>query len=59
MNYVVVYKPIETTLYPLVGDSSDEVLQLSCREVLAYGKRSVDVVGPLLEEEGLQVQAGF
>jgi tRNA(Arg) A34 adenosine deaminase TadA len=55
----VVYGVSEAGLYHLIGVDSDEVLQLPCREVLAYGARSVEVIGPLLEEEGLQVHQGF
>ena len=55
----VVYGVSEAGLYHLVGVESSEVLQLSCREVLAHGARSVEVIGPLLEEEGLQVHQGY
>jgi tRNA(Arg) A34 adenosine deaminase TadA len=55
----VVYGVSEAGLYHLVGVDSREVLQLSCREVLAQGARSVEVIGPLLEEEGLRVHEGF
>ena len=55
----VVYGVSEGGLYHLVGDGSAEVLQLSCRKVLSRGKRPVEVIGPLLEEEGLLVHAGF
>lgn len=55
----VVYGVSEAGLYQLVGVNSEEVLQLSCREVLAHGARTVEVLGPLLEEEGLRVHTGF
>ena len=55
----VVYGVSEAGLYHLVGLDSSEVLQLSCREVLAHGGREVEVIGPLLEEEGLRVHQGF
>lgn len=55
----VVYGVSEAGLYHLVGMDSSEVLQLSCREVLAHGVRPVEVIGPLLEEEGLRVHQGF
>lgn len=55
----VVYGVSEAGLYHLVGVDSGEVLQLSCREVLAHGARSVEVIGPMLEEEGLKVHQGF
>ena len=55
----VVYGVSEVGLYKLVGVDSSEVLQLSCQEVLSHGARSVEVIGPLLEEEGLKVHEGF
>jgi tRNA(Arg) A34 adenosine deaminase TadA len=55
----VVYGVSESGLYHLVGVESGEVLQLSCRDVLAHGARNVEVIGPLLEEEGLRVHEGF
>jgi tRNA(Arg) A34 adenosine deaminase TadA len=55
----VVYGVSEAGLYQLVGMDSSDVLQLSCREVLAHGARPVEVIGPMLEEEGLQVHQGF
>jgi tRNA(Arg) A34 adenosine deaminase TadA len=55
----VVYGVSERGLYSQLGVDSSEVLQLSCREVLAHGARNVEVVGPLLEEEGLRVHEGF
>jgi tRNA(Arg) A34 adenosine deaminase TadA len=55
----VVYGVSEAGLYRLVGEEAEDVLQLSCREVLAHGQRKVEVIGPLLEEEGLKVHKGF
>jgi len=55
----VVYGVSEGGLYQLVGVDSSEVLQLSCREVLSHGVRQVEVLGPMLEEEGLKVHQGF
>jgi len=55
----VVYGVSEAGLYHMVGVDSGEVLQLSCRDVLAHGVRTVEVIGPLLEEEGLHVHEGF
>ena len=55
----VVYGVSEAGLYQLVGVDSSDVLQLSCREVLAHGARPVEVIGPMMEEEGLQVHQGF
>ncbi|MFL7812160.1 MAG: nucleoside deaminase [Anaerolineales bacterium] len=55
----VVYGVSEAGLYRLVGEDAEDVLQLSCRDVLAHGQRDVEVIGPLLEDEGLIVHEGF
>lgn len=55
----VVYGLSEEGLYSLVNRDSEDVLLLHCREVFAKGKKTVEVIGPLLEEEALQVHAGF
>ena len=47
-------------LYNLVGDEpSGAVLDLSCREIFSYGRRQVEVVGPVLEDEAAGVHKGF
>ena len=47
----------------LVAVLSDEVrastLALSCRDVFAKGGRRVEVEGPMLEEQALEVHQGF
>jgi tRNA(Arg) A34 adenosine deaminase TadA len=55
----VVYGLDEAGLYVLVGEESDERLLLSCRQVFAQGGKSIEVIGPLLEEEALRVHIGF
>jgi tRNA(Arg) A34 adenosine deaminase TadA len=54
----VVYALSEDGLYSMTG-TSPESLKLPCREVFARGGRSVEVDGPLLEEEAARVHAGF
>jgi tRNA(Arg) A34 adenosine deaminase TadA len=34
-------------------------LSLPCREVFARGQRTIEVIGPLLEDEASAVHAGF
>ena len=46
-------------LYELVGWDSEEILNLSCREIFNQGHKPVEVVGPILEQESLNVHAGF
>ena len=55
----VVYGLSEEGLYALVGNQSQEVLALGCREVLARGKKPIEVIGPLLEQEAREVHLGF
>jgi len=54
----VVYALSEAGLYGLTGETPDQLL-LSCREVFARGARSVEVIGPALEEEARKVHEGF
>jgi tRNA(Arg) A34 adenosine deaminase TadA len=54
----VVYALSEEGLYAMTGDSPDKLL-LSCRDVFARGGRSIEVLGPALEEEARQVHEGF
>ena len=46
-------------LYELVGWASEEILNLSCRDIFNQGHKPVEVVGPILERESLNVHAGF
>jgi tRNA(Arg) A34 adenosine deaminase TadA len=55
----VVYGLSEKRLYELVDEKSADVLLLSCRDVFKMGKKPMEVIGPLLEEEAIQVHEGF
>jgi tRNA(Arg) A34 adenosine deaminase TadA len=55
----VVYGLSMSSLYLLVGEDNEEVLYLECRELFAKGRKSVEVEGPFLEEEGREVHLGF
>lgn len=54
----VVYGLSEEGLYSLTGDSEEKLL-LSCREVFAHGRKEIEVVGPILEDEASVVHEGF
>lgn len=54
----VVYALSQSTLYAFNPNSRDRLL-LSCREVMARGGRTVEVVGPMLEDEARQVHLNF
>lgn len=55
----VVFGLSEEGLYGLVADSSQDVLLLPASEVFAHGKKPIEVVGPVLEEEAAEVHQGF
>ena len=54
----VVFALGQAGLYGLIGSGGDELL-LSCRDVLAKGNRAIEVAGPALEDEALEVHQGF
>lgn len=55
----VVYGLSAEKLYELVGWDSEEILNLSCRELFRQGQKPVEVVGPVLEDEAIRVHFGF
>ncbi len=55
----VVYGLSEKHLYKMIGDNTEEVLYLPCREVFRRGWKSIEVVGPVLEEEARKVHEDF
>ncbi|HEX6927158.1 MAG TPA: nucleoside deaminase [Longimicrobiaceae bacterium] len=54
----LVYGAGSRKVYALLGEPPDQ-FRLSCREVLWSGRRRVQVDGPLLEDEALEVFAGY
>jgi tRNA(Arg) A34 adenosine deaminase TadA len=42
-----------------VGGESEDVMWLPCREVLSRGRKTIEVIGPLLEDEASEVVEGF
>jgi tRNA(Arg) A34 adenosine deaminase TadA len=55
----VVYGLSEESLYEMIGEDNEEVLYLPCREIFAKGKKQIEVIGPLIEEEAREVHLGF
>jgi tRNA(Arg) A34 adenosine deaminase TadA len=56
----VVYGLSEQRLLALTGNHPDNpTLQLPCREVFARGQRTIEVIGPFLEDEAAAAHAGF
>jgi tRNA(Arg) A34 adenosine deaminase TadA len=43
----------------IVGEETQEVLYLPSHELFARGRKQVEVLGPVLEEEGSKVHEGF
>ena len=52
---VVVYGCSAASLQAVTG----EPFLIPCREILARGRRPIQVVGPILEEEGLRIHRRF
>jgi len=56
----VVYALSESKLLEITGvNAENPTLSLPCREVFARGQRSIEVLGPLLEEESAKPHEGF
>ena len=55
----VVYGLSEAGLYQITGEDNEEVLYLPCREVFEKGRKDIQVIGPILEEEARKVHEGF
>jgi tRNA(Arg) A34 adenosine deaminase TadA len=55
----VVFGLSEEGLYSMVDEGSDDALVLSCQTLLLHGRRKIDVIGPLLEDEARVVHLGF
>lgn len=55
----IVFGLSEKSLYAMIGTASEEVLQFPCRELLAKGRKSIEVIGPLLEVEAIKMHEGF
>jgi tRNA(Arg) A34 adenosine deaminase TadA len=55
----VVYGLSEEGLYAMIGADDEEALYLPCRDVFGKGRKHIEVIGPLLEDEARQVHEGF
>ncbi len=55
----VVYGLSEKSLYGIIGDNSEEVLYLPCRDLFEKKQKQVEIIGPVLEEEAKKVHEGF
>jgi tRNA(Arg) A34 adenosine deaminase TadA len=55
----VVYGLSEESLYEMIDWDSEDILYLPCRELFQKGQKSIEVVGPILEDEAREVHLGF
>ena len=55
----VVYGLSEEALYGMAGRDTTEVLYLPCRELFGKGRKPIEVIGPVLEDEAREVHEGF
>ncbi len=56
----LVYALSETKLYQMTGANPENpTMHLECREVLARGQRSIEILGPALEDIAATVHADF
>lgn len=55
----IVYGLGQEGLYAIIGLETADVLSLPCRELFARGRKTIEVVGPLLDEEARRVHLDF
>ncbi len=55
----VVFGLSEEALYELIPSSSEDVLLLPSRAVFLHGKKPIEVIGPVVEDEARAVHEGF
>jgi len=55
----VIYGLSEEALYGMIGQDTEDVLSLPCRELFERGRKPFEVIGPVLEEEAREVHKGF
>jgi len=55
----VVFGLSEEGLYSMVDPDSEDILIIHCSEILSRGKKDIEVIGPLLEDEALDAHRDF
>ena len=55
----VVFGLSEQSLYHMIGEDSEDIVRLPCRELFEKGRKSITVIGPVLEEEALKIHEGY
>lgn len=54
----VVFGLSQEGLHAMIGDDDEEELYLPCRDVFSKGRKQIEVIGPVLEDEARQVHQG-
>lgn len=55
----VIYGLSEERLYEMIGWDSEDILFLPSREIFERGRKQIEVVGPILEDEAREVHLGY
>jgi len=55
----VVYGLSEEGLYGMIAEDSEEILFFPCRKLFEASGKTIEVIGPVLEEEARKVHEGF
>lgn len=55
----VVYGLSQEGLYDLIGLEDEEALYLPCQDVFGKGRKPIEAIGPILEDEARLVHEGF
>ena len=55
----VVFGLSEENLYRMISDKSEDVLLIPCRELYAKGRKQIEVIDPILEEEAYVIHQDF
>ena len=55
----IVFGLSQNSLYEIVDNNNAEILNVSCRDILLHGNKSIEVIGPMLEKEAKAVHRGF
>ena len=55
----VVFGLSERSLYEIIGEDTEDAISLPCRDLFEKGRKTIQVDGPMLEEEAFKVHEDF
>ena len=55
----IVFGLSERSLNGIIGENTEEAISLPCRDIFDKGRKTIQVIGPVLEEEALEVHKDF